>query len=282
VTPGDVFTDRSFDPFCERGVLAAIYELADFSHSKAMADLVTAGKWKSEMLIALGKVGLPRYANFIGRYKDDPEPEVRRAVATGLGLIDNDAVSIPVLIQLLTRAAPGDFIVRWEASESLVRLAKRKAAETVRRRLFELTQETDQMTVALAARALALAGDARGVPKLRDLTRAAETNVRQEAVLALAAVTDKGSKDVLVRRLTDESLAVRACAIFALGQLGDPALAPVLRQALQTSLEYEGELERRKQRGESEQMLAEKYGFGVFDLRQTLEQALATTAPKPR
>lgn len=48
-----------YDPFCGNSVLATISALADFSHSKAMADLVTAGKYKGELLVTLGKVGRP-------------------------------------------------------------------------------------------------------------------------------------------------------------------------------------------------------------------------------
>ena len=38
--------------------------------------------------------------------------------------------------------------------------------------------------------------------------------------------------------------------------------------------EYEQELERRKARGESEQVLHDRYGLGVYDLRETLQEAL--------
>jgi len=98
-----VFAERKYEPFCGNTVLATINALADFSHSKAMADLVIAGKWKGELLVTLGKVGPPRYANFIGRYKDDPDLSVRQAVAAALGLIDNETIAVPVLIQLLSR-----------------------------------------------------------------------------------------------------------------------------------------------------------------------------------
>ncbi len=281
MTPGDSLAERSLDAFCERGVLAAINALADLSHSKAMADIITAGKWKVELLLTLGKVAPPRYANFIGRYKDDPDETVRRAVAEALGLIDNDAIAIPVLIQLLTRGTkPEDFSVRWGATQSLVGVAKRKSAETIKRRLGDLLPETDRLTVTLAARALAMLGDARGGAKLRDLTTDADPRVRLEAVMALGDARDQGSKDVLTRRLADESLAVRACAMYALGQSGDPSVTPALRQALAASLEYEKELERRKQRGESEKVLQEKFGLGWFDLRQTLEEAITQSGRK--
>jgi HEAT repeat protein len=61
---------------------------------------------KDRLLLTLGRIGPPRYANFIGRWRDDPDPEVRRSVAAALGLIDNASITIPVLVQLL-RAARG-------------------------------------------------------------------------------------------------------------------------------------------------------------------------------
>ena len=282
MTPADLPAERSHDPFCERGVLAAIHALADFSHSKAMADLVTAGKWRPELLITLGKVAPPRYAHFIGRWKDDPDPSVRRAVAVALGLMDNDAITIPVLIQLLTRGdSEDDFPVRWAADESLVALARRQGGEKTRRRLADLLLDRDRMTVALAARALALLKDSRGVERLREQTSDGDRRVRREAVLALGEAADKGSREALTRRLRDDNLAVRACAVWALGQIGGPSVIPTIRKAVEESLEYERALERRKQAGESERTIHDEYGLGEFDLRQTLEEAIAAAQKQP-
>src|SRR5438105_12344029 len=145
-------------------VLGAIHALADASHSKDISDLVTAGKWRGELLLTLGKVAPPRYANFIGRYRNDPDVEVRTAVAAALGLIDNEPIAVPVLIDLLARnTRPEDGGVQWEAANSLITIAKRKSPDGVRRRLVELFKEPSAMTVVLAARALAATGDARGV-----------------------------------------------------------------------------------------------------------------------
>lgn len=276
MTPAEVLGSRGYEPFCANGVLATINALADFSHSKAMADLITEGKYKGELLVTLGKIGPPRYANFIGRYKDDADPEVRRAVAAALGLIDNEAVTVPALIQLLSRGdRKDDFFVKWEAASSLAQVAKRKGGEGVRRRLAELFQERNGITVALAAGALAAAGDLRGVTKLQALTTHADPRVREEAVLALGQAADKGSQPIVTRRLKDESLAVRAAAVYALGRVGGPSIVPALRQAVAESLEYERELQGRKQRGESDAVLSEKHGLGEFDLRETLEEAVA-------
>ena len=190
MTPADVLAERAYEPFCGNGVLATINALADFSHSKAMADLVTGGKWKGELLVTLGKVGPPRYAHFIGRYKDDPDVSVRQAVAAALGLIDNEAIAVPVLIQLLSRGDKKEnFSVRWEAADALAKIARRKGSEGARRRLLDLLQERDPMTVVLAARALGVAADARGLAKLRELTSHGDAAVRQEAVLALGRTT---------------------------------------------------------------------------------------------
>ena len=265
MTPADALVERTYEPFCANSVLATINGLADFSHSKAMADLVTAGKYKGELLVTLGKVGPPRYANFIGRYKDDPDGSVRQAVAAALGLINNESVATPVLIQLLTRAGKKeDFTIRWEASRSLGKVAARKGSEGARRRILDLFQEKDAMTVLLAARSLGLAGDPRGSAKLRELTSHLEPAVRYEAVLALCEIADRGSREALLRRLADDSLAVRGCAIFALGEIGDPSVIPVLRKAVEDSAG-----------------LNEKYGLESFDLRETLQVAIAA-AQRPR
>jgi len=75
VTPADELGARAADPFCGSGVLGAINELADFSHSKAIADLISDNnKAKDRLILTLGKIGPPRYANFIGRWREDPEP----------------------------------------------------------------------------------------------------------------------------------------------------------------------------------------------------------------
>lgn len=274
--------ERQLDPFCANGVLATINKLADFSHSNAMAELIKAGKYRSELLMTLGKTAPPRYANFIGRYRDDPDVSVRRAVAVALGLIDNEPVAAPTLIRLLTRGdRPDDFPVKWEAAASLASIAKRQTGADVRRRLVDLYQERTPMTVALAARSLAVAGDPRGTAKLRDLTTEADPRVREEAVLALGDLGDATLGEVVTRRLKDDSLAVRAAAVYALGRIGGQAVVPVLRRAVEEALEYEKDLERRKERGESEQVLRERYGLGAYDLRETLNQA-TPAAPPPR
>lgn len=275
LTPGDVLAERSYDPFCENSLLAIINEQADFSHSKAMADLVSQGKWKPELLITIGKVAPPRYAHFISRYKNDPEVTVRIAVASGLGLIDNDQVSIPVLIQLLSRSGE-EFSVKWEASNSLVAIGKRGKAPALTSRLADLLRERDKTTVILAARALALLGEKAGPLKLRELASDGDPRVRSDAVLYSGEAADADAKEVLVKRLEDENLTVRACAMYGLGRIGDASTIPILNKAFDAANEYQEELANRLKSGASEATLRDRYGYGVLDLRQTLQEAADT------
>jgi len=269
VTPASELEGRPFDPFCENSVLAAIHDLADYTHSKAMSEAVTEGKWKPELLITLGKVGLPRYAHFIARHRNDSDAVVRQAVAVGLGLIDNDAITIPVLVELLSQGdAKKDFDVRWESAHSLQAIAARKGLASVQGRLQRLLEDPDSMTAVLAGGVLASAGDPRGVATLRTLAGHRNAKIRQEALLWLASVRDRRLKDVAEHRLRDESLAVRACAIYMLGMLGDSTLIPELEQAAREAIEYEKEL--RAKTGATD----ERYGLYAFDPRETLEEAI--------
>jgi HEAT repeat protein len=277
VTPADELGARAADPFCGSGVLGAINEMADFSHSKAIADLITDGHaTRDRLILTLGKVGPPRYANFVGRFKDDADPEIRRAVAGALGLLDNPPVTVPVLVQLLARGDGADvFGVKWEAAQSLLAVAKRPGGDVVRPRLAALLGEADGVTVALAARTLAALANARGLTKLRELTTHAEPRARREALLALGELRDKGAADAMRARLKDDHLGVRATAIYAVGRIAGAAAASELRAATYDALVYEKQLQARKQRGESEESLRQRYGLSEFDLRETLQQALA-------
>jgi HEAT repeat protein len=280
VTPAEALGARGYAPFCAISVLGTIHQLADASHSKDMADLVTAGRWRGELLFTLGRVGPPRYANFIGKYRDDPDEQVRMGVAAGLGLIDNEPVAVPVLIHMLA-GNDKDFSVKWEAARSLVAAAKRRPSEGVRRRVVELLREPSGMTVVLAARMLAASGDARGFEKLRELTSHAERRVREEAVLALGEFADAAAREAVTRRLKDDSVAVRASALYALARIGGAPAVPTLRRATEETLAYERQL-RASVPADKQEAIKQQYGIGDYDLRETLQEAMGLAQAKGR
>jgi HEAT repeat protein len=119
---------------------------------------------------------------------------------------------------------------------------------------------------------LAALGDEMGVAKLRELTNDADAKIRFEAVLALGALADKGSKDLLIQRLKDPNLAVRASAIYALGQSGDPKVIPVIQKALAEASAYQESL--RKKFKDDTSMLHNEYGINAYNLEVTLEEAI--------
>ena len=95
-------------------------------------------------------------------------------------------------------------------------------------------------------------------------------------LLALGEVKDAGAHEAVSRRLNDDHLGVRACAVYALGRIAGTSAERQLRESVQAALEYERQLEARKLRGESEATLRERHGLGEFDLRETLQQALTS------
>jgi len=272
ISIGDVFEERNLDPFCENGVLKAIDQLADFSHSKAIADLISEGKHRTELLITLGKVGLPRYAHFISRYRNDNNAEVRRGVAIALGLIDNEEVSVPVLTGYLSR--PGEeFLVRWDASDSLIKIGNRRNTPGLRMRMMDLLEKQDDTAGGLAGRVLARLGDERGLGKLRELARRGD----REAILYLGEAGDTGARELLVGKLKEENLAVRAFAMFSLGRIGDASIIPLMKEAYDDSVKVTKTLAMKRKQGESEQDLAARYGYphGNLEILQaTLYEAI--------
>ncbi|MDI6768009.1 MAG: HEAT repeat domain-containing protein [Bacteroidota bacterium] len=273
LTPADELIERQLDPFCGFTVLKAVYDLADFSHSKAMADIVSEGEWKWAMLLTIGKVAPPRYAHFISQYKDDKDAGTRGAVAVALGMIDNDAITIPVLIQFLTKSDE-EFYVRWEASNSMRKIGNRGKNLNLHQRLIDLLDNQDTLVVILAARTLGFLEEKIGLQMLYRAGDAADPFIRKEALMYLGEIADTGAKEIAIRKLSDNNLSVRACAIFALGEIGDSSLIPMLKDAFIDAEQYQKELEKKLSDGTPEEVLREQYGFRVFDLRETLQQAM--------
>ncbi len=269
---GDDFESRNFDPFCENGVLKAIDLLADFSHSKAIADLITEGKHRTELLITLGKVGPPRYAHFISRFRNDNNANVRCGVAVALGLIDNEEVSVPVLTGYLSKNEE-EFQVRWDASDSLIKIGKRRDNPGLRMRMADLLESQDGTAGALAGRVLSRLGDERGLRRLRELAMRGD----REAILYLGEAQDAGARELLVGKLKEENLAIRAVAIFSLGRIGNTSTIPLLKEAFEDSIHVVKTREEKRKQGMTEQDLAARYGYpkgGRDILQATLYEAI--------
>ena len=270
VTPADEVSARAYDPFCRQGVLMAVNKMADSTHHKEIMSLITAGISRPELLITLAEGGTPATADFIARFKDEKDFEVRRSVATALGLVKNDALSVPILIRYLEE--DGNFYVKWAATESLTMIGRESKSSTLMQELAKLMTKSDKLAVVLSARALAMLGDQKGLLKLRELAADADAKIRFEAILALGVAADKGSTDLLIKRLGDANLVVRAGAMYALGQTGNIALTSVIQTAFTDAETYQKELKDRFR--ENTTTLHNVYGVNVYNLEVTFEEAI--------
>ena len=97
---------------------------------------------EDQLQITLGKVGPPRYAHFISRYRYDNNAEVRRGVAIALGSIDNEEVSVPVLTGYLSSTGE-NFLVRWDSSNSLVKIGGRTENPGLEMRMLDLLEKRE-------------------------------------------------------------------------------------------------------------------------------------------
>ena len=247
----------------------AVNKFADASHAKILASLISAGISKPELLVALAEVGTSTAADFIASFKDDKNFEIRRSVATALGLIKNDAVAIPVLVRYLEDP---NFFVQWAAAHSLIMIEGENRPSGLAPKLTNLLAKNDKLVVVLSAKILAALGEDKGFAKLRELTADANSKIRFESVLALGALGDKESKDLLIQRLKDTNLAVRASAIYALGKAGDPVVIPALRKAFAEANVYTESL-KKKFKGDTS-VLHNEYGVNVYNLEETLDEAI--------
>ncbi len=274
-TPGEMLANTEYDPFCEDTVLQAVRKLSDYSHSKAISEAIDADVHRVSLIIILGGIGPKRYANFIGKYRNNLDERVRAAVAMALGTIDNDEVSVPVLIQLLSRSDEARW-VKEAAAESLLTAFKRGKTPSLPSRLKEILKEKNKISVLLASRVLALGGDESGFKKLRDLAHDQDPYVRADALLYLGEAEDVQSKGLFVAKMHDENLNVRACAIFALGRVGDHATSELLGKVTEEMIEYEtGVFKMIREAGSAKGNETRiKYGNDIYDMRETLLEAI--------
>jgi HEAT repeat protein len=269
MTPSDEIASRAYEPFCRQGVLMAINEFAEPAHTNLLMSLVTAGISRPELMITLAEVGPPSTPDFIAKFKDDKDFEVRRSVATALGHFNKESVTVPILIRYLEEAT--NIFIKWAAAESLISIGEENKTPVLVQKLTNLMNKNDKLTMALAAKVLGALQEEKGLLKLRDLTSDADSKTRFEATLALGALADQGSKEQFVQRLKDPNLSVRATAIYALGLTGDSTTIPILQKAVVEANAYQETL---KKNFKDTSILHNEYGVNVYNLEATLEEAI--------
>jgi len=213
------------DFFCENGLLAALFDMATFSYSKKISELADRDKrHRPQLLVTLGKIGHPRYAHFISKFAGSEDPQTRKAVAHGLGLIKQPS-GVRALGRLLEDPQAD---IRWTASKSILEIGGEEAREVLKLKLMQF----DKNIQALAARTLAQMDVTEGRFKLRELSKDSDSGIRGIAIAYLGQIGDRDSKDIILKGLNDESGFVRVYSIYALGYLGNSSDIPAIKNCL--------------------------------------------------
>lgn len=177
----------------------------------------------------LGAVGRPEEMEPLLAGLDDPEGDVRDAVAGGLGRIaarHPEGVT-PGLVNALVAAFQSDradLHNRIVIAESVAQLDKDRAVtlwiDTLHHPAAELRRE--------AAARLGQLGDRRAVVVLNLALSDSESGVREQAAESLRGFRDYRSLKALTSCLGDEDSYVRLAAIAALTAIGDSRAGPAL------------------------------------------------------
>lgn len=137
-----------------------------------------------------------------------------------------DARLVPSLAALVTDRSPE---LAREAVRALGRIDDPRA-RPVLARAFE--RSADPVTRALAAGALGLGGDARGLPFLREMIDAGDRQAQRAAVEGIVELATMEDVERLTRLLAKADLGLVARAVRALGRVGDGrAVAPLRARA---------------------------------------------------
>lgn len=168
---------------------------------------------KAEMIIALGKLGNLVAVATIREYIDDPDPEVRGAVALALARMQGHN-RVQDLIEL-SRDSVED--VRWKAVFALMRTGDSTAFD----RLEWCLKDSSKIVRMYAARSLGLLGDTGGLEELTNRMRREESAmVKINIIRSISQIGDKRALKSLLNMLSEENPDhVKAEAVIVIGQL---------------------------------------------------------------
>lgn len=158
----------------------------------------------------------------------DPHPDIRRVAAESLGKI-GDPKTGTALVPLLTDA---DARVRKAAVKAIGRLGP-SIGEKVSQAVVTLLDDPDEsvkraVTIAIGE----IEPPLRVLVAVPQLLTARDISTRRSAARALSMIDAKAWLADLVKALQDPDPEVRQHVVVALAELGDPIIAPLLRDRL--------------------------------------------------
>jgi HEAT repeat protein len=183
-------------------------------HSKRVRVRAKAGEF-------LGDSGSPTAVRDLIELLQDHDPRVRWSAARALGRLGHSSALSPLLASLEgPRALPVDAV-----ADAVIQIRSCPVA-VLRQGLRSRSVASRAVAVELLGRFQALAAIDEVIERLHDDP---SVEVRARAARALGRMSSFRAVDALLMRVDDGPVAMRVQAIWALGEIGDPRVLPVLR-----------------------------------------------------
>jgi HEAT repeat protein len=170
----------------------------------------------------LGDSGSPTAVRDLIELLHDHDPRVRWSAARALGRLGHSSALSPLLTSLEgPRALPVDAV-----ADAVIQIRSCPMA-VLRQGLRSRSVASRAVSVELLGRFQALAAIDEVIERLHEDPL---VEVRARAARALGRMSSPRAVDALLLRVDDGPVAMRVQAIWALGEIGDPRVLPVLRE----------------------------------------------------
>jgi eukaryotic-like serine/threonine-protein kinase len=220
--------------YARRAAVEVLNELCDAASIKYLLEAIKDSDWwvRSRAADALGKIGGPRVVDAVIALVNDRDEEIRRTAIEILNLThDERAVD-----HLIAATRDTDWWVSERSVDALAAIGNHKAVP----RLVEMLQDYAHSLPAVV-RALVKLGDATTIPTLLPLLQRSESEIRIEALHALAALADSPQLDTVQARIrsvgqmtTDQAVAAAAARAMQVLEERHPGQASRLADTAHT------------------------------------------------
>jgi eukaryotic-like serine/threonine-protein kinase len=189
---------KSESDFARRAAVEVLNEIGDQHSIKDLLKSLGDGDWwvRARATDALARIGGPRVIDAVLALITDESDSVRRAAVEILNTTQDERA----VQHLINATRDSDWWVRDRSADALGTIGDARAVPALLAMLA-----SDPRSIPAAVRALAKLGGPELLPHLVPLLDHKETEVRVEAISALAEVADPEHADTLIQRIARES-----------------------------------------------------------------------------
>ncbi len=185
---------KSENEYSRRSAVEVLNEVGDADSIKFLLDALKDGDWwvRSRATDALAKIGGPRVVDSVLQLIKDPDEATRRSAIEILNATkDERATSF-----LMEATTDEDWWVRERAADALAEIGDTRAVPALVAML-----DGEKKSIPVALRALAVLGDHQVLDRISQLLQQPETEIRIEAVRALARLADDRHAETVMEQV---------------------------------------------------------------------------------